>query len=213
MEWDFRAINDLTSLPPAGDLASPAHFSLEMRKEEIELWKSQRIRRRSYATLGQRPFRFEAGGTAPAWDLLKPWTYPECTEADDLGAETDIVYRTSYRAFAGGPFNRPSGTSMPKCLSPAQQQQIALLAPNGRIELWDNDGIVNTASMLWPDDDKTVLVPGDHIDIVGHYKRVEAIPGKGRQYQVYDLLKSTSGFGDDSFGYEIEGRSHGFIRE
>lgn len=53
--------------------------------------------------------------------------------------------------------------------------------------------------MLWPDGERTVLVPGDHVDIVGHYKLLAAIPN-GRRYQAYDLLKSDSGFGLERFG-------------
>jgi triacylglycerol lipase len=62
------------------------------------------------------------------------------------------------------------------------------------IALWENDGIVNTASMMWPDQEETLLVDGDHMDIVGHYKRVAAVKGSGREFQAYDLLKSDSGF-------------------
>ena len=78
---------------------------------------------------------------------------------------------------------------------------------DGHIELWDNDGIVNTASMLWPDGENAVLVLADHIDIVGHYKLVPVAgwttdsesANQGRRYQSYDLLKSTSGFVDETF--------------
>ena len=70
--------------------------------------------------------------------------------------------------------------------------------PNHAIEVWDNDGIVNTASMLWPEGEN-ILVPGDHMDIVGHYKPIEAIGGGGRKFHAYDLLKSDSGFGDEIF--------------
>jgi hypothetical protein len=37
------------------------------------------------------------------------------------------------------------------------------------------------------------------MDIVGHYRLVKAIPGRGRQYQAYDLLKSESEFRPDTF--------------
>jgi hypothetical protein len=52
--------------------------------------------------------------------------------------------------------------------------------------------------MLWPRGEN-VLVPGDHVDIVGQYRPVDAIPGEGRKYQAYDLLKSESGFNDKIF--------------
>jgi len=196
---DFSAINDLSSRPPLGDLASPAHFSSEMRGEEMGLWERRQIRTRSYATLGSRPFGFEAGGTAPLWILWEPWTYPDLTPAADSSPETDITYRTCYRACAGGPFDHRSTTPTLKGLNRSGQHRIDQLTEGQGIELWDNDGIVNTASMLWPDGENTVLVAADHMDIVGHYELVEAIPGSGRRYQAYDLLKSSSGFGRDSF--------------
>jgi hypothetical protein len=52
--------------------------------------------------------------------------------------------------------------------------------------------------MFWPGGD-TVLVEGDHMDIVGHYKLTPMPGGNGRKWQSYDLLGSASGFGDDAF--------------
>jgi hypothetical protein len=37
------------------------------------------------------------------------------------------------------------------------------------------------------------------MDIVGHYKRVAAPVGEGREFEAYDLLKSASGFTDGAF--------------
>ena len=125
-------------------------------------------KRQSYATLGRRPFRFDPGSPAPRWDLSNPWTYPECARDITLAAGTDIAYRIGYRACAGGPFHRqvPAGAPSPAHLN-SQKDRIRLWRNSARIELWDNDGIVNTASMLWPDLRETVLVLGDHMDIVG----------------------------------------------
>ena len=53
--------------------------------------------------------------------------------------------------------------------------------------------------MLLPDSGKTLRVDADHMDIVGHYKRVPAPVGEGRTFEAYDLLKSDSGFDDDAF--------------
>ena len=197
--WDFRAINDLTSLPPAGELVSPAHFPPEMRDEEIALWEKSKVRTRSYATLGSRPFRFDGGRPAPRWNLSEPWTYPELTPATDIGGKTDIAYRVCYRACAGGPFDRGSAGAMLAYLNPPDQRRVEQLTNGRGIELWDNDGVVNTASMLWPDGEKTVMVPADHMDIVGHYQLMEAPPDSGRRYYAYDLLKSASGFGRNNF--------------
>ena len=78
-------------------------------------------------------------------------------------------------------------------------------APPDPLELWDNDGIVNTASMFWPDG-KNVLLRGDHLDIVGHY---QLVPARGasdnhkyppaRKYRSYDALKSKSQFTEERF--------------
>src|SRR5271157_143169 len=190
MASDFRAIDDLTSQPPPGEPASPAHFDDDERAQELEMWDELRIEARSYATTGSRPFRFGPDRPAPPWELAKPWTYPELTKASEQSAGTDFVYRACYRACAGGPFKRPVRSGkVTRRLSGSPQHPI---------ELWDNDGIVNTASMLWPRGEN-VLVSGDHMDIVGQYQPVEASPGAGRNYQVYDLLKSESGFDDKTF--------------
>jgi hypothetical protein len=193
---DFRAIDDLR--PPgaaeSGDpVKSPAHFTDAEREWELAKWKEHGFCTRSYATIGKRPFRFEAGKAAPRWDFLKPWTWPECTESASEGRGSDLVYRYCYRACAGGSFTCPEPAGVPpaKPFGPAHQR---------RIEVWDNDGIVNTASMLWPDGEKTLLVECDHMDIVGHYSRVEAGgDGTGRRYRAYDLLSSASEFDAPAF--------------
>jgi triacylglycerol lipase len=189
MASDFHAIDDLTSQPPNGSPDSPAHFAAE-REEELKLWRRLHIEARSYATLGSWPFRFDPGHAAPSWNLTQPWTYPEFTGDTAPNEGTDIVYRTCYRACAGGPFQRPAHCGKVTRRLPG--------APDRAIELWDNDGIVNTASMLWPTGEN-VLVPADHMDIVGHYEPVEAIGGCGRHYRTYDLLKSNSGFDSEMF--------------
>lgn len=177
MATDFRAIDDLTPIDPAasGASGSPAHFSAAKRVEEVKRWGG--IRTRSYATVSPRPFRFESGKPAPRWDFLKLWTWPAFTEGAPGSAGTDLSYRYCYRACAGGPFEAPESCNVP-------------VAPKGKparaIEPWDNDGIVNTASMLWPNGAGTVLAECDHMDIVGHYGRIRP--------RVYDLLGSASGF-------------------
>jgi hypothetical protein len=186
---DFRAIDDLTSQARSREAESPAHFTKE-REEELKLWRDLRIDVRSYASLGRRPFRFDPGRPAPTWQLTLPFTYPEFEKDVTLSAGTDIVYRTCYRACAGGPFKLPMHSGVVTRRIPG--------CPNHAIEIWDNDGIVNTASMLWPDAEN-VLVPADHMDIVGQYKSIDAIGGGGRKFQAYDLLKSGSGFEDEIF--------------
>ena len=186
---DFSAINDL-SVAAYTDTISPAHFDDKMRKQEIDAWKKHGIVPRSYATLGARPFDFDPDHPAPRWDLVNPLSYPETTCRSRPSVKTDIVYRTCYRACAGGPFRYPSITNLP---TPPK-----LVDDSGRqrtIAVWDNDGIVNTASMLWPNARETVLVDADHMDIVGHFRRVRAVASdSGRRYQAYDLLQSGSEF-------------------
>ena len=189
MASDFRAIDDLTSRPQRPDKAvSPAHFGVHDRKKELQLERG--IEFRSYVTLGRRPFRFNPGRPAPPLELAKPWTYPEVTKDIALSAGTDLAYRTFYRACAGGPFQQP--------LISGKVTRRLSGAPQHSIEVWDNDGIVNTMSMFWPKGEN-VLVPGDHMDIVGQYKLMVAEPGAGRKYRAYDLLKSGSGFSDKIF--------------
>jgi len=191
MATDFSVINDLTAEPHDGDLMSPAHFDATMRKEEKQIWQSAKIRIQSYVTLGKRPFPFDEDAQAPDWNVLNPCTYPELAKDDRMSARTDIVYRTCYRACAGGPFKNPRPTvPVPK--------PLATWKP-GKIAPWDNDGIVNTASMLWPDDRPMFLVECDHMDIVGHYQLLPAPHDSGRQYDAYDLLKSGCGFDDRAF--------------
>jgi hypothetical protein len=192
MTWDFSAIDDLTSERPGDQTRSPAHLSATEREGETARWAATAnhpIPTRSYATIGRCPFRF-AGDEVPAWELLRPETYPPCCGI--TGA--DIVYRTCYRACAGGPFDRTIPVGAPKYLSPSHEQTIASWGHDGGIERWHNDGIVNTASMFWPEPDATLLVPADHMDIVGHHTLVPAIGGCGRSYHAYDLLRSESGF-------------------
>jgi len=151
----------------------------------------------SFATVAGRPFRFPSGARAPVWELTKPWTYPELAKDAKLSAGTDLSYRICYRACAGGPFNWPRHSGRVSCvLGPA---------PPDPLELWDNDGIVNTASMFWPEG-QIVLLMGDHLDIVGHYQLVPAEDAAdshkhqpARRYRSYDALKSTPQFTSERF--------------
>jgi triacylglycerol lipase len=186
---DFRAIDDLTCPPSNGRAVSPAHFDTQQRRRELALWKRRHIEVRTYATLGSRPFRFDSGTRAPIWRLMDPCGYPELAKDAAMSAGTDMFYRTCYRACAGGPFVPPPVPKIDKYLGFSKSPDIAI---------WDNDGIVNTASMFWPAGEN-VLVSGDHMDIVGHYRFGKAPKGSGRMYHSYDLLGSASGFSDGLF--------------
>ncbi|HVP53690.1 MAG TPA: hypothetical protein VMU45_01760 [Candidatus Eisenbacteria bacterium] len=196
---DFSAIEDL-SAEPDGDEQSPAHFSDEIRKREMTNWDDHDIATQSYASIGARPFEFDPQHAAPRWELLHPWSWPEITPATSARTGTDIVYRTCYRACAGGPFEYPDiKMAKPPVLADENGAKHA-------IAIWDNDGVVNTASMLWPNCEDTVLINADHMDIVGHYKRVHSTDANSdREYDAYDLLKSGSGFDSETFAKVWDG--------
>jgi len=199
MVSDFRVIHDLTSAQPDDpDKRSPAHWDEEERKEEFRRWDDPRIDTLSYATVGGRPFSFTPGCPAPVWELTNPCTYLEIAKGLGVSARTDLLYRFCYRACAGGPFQRSAQAG--------QVKSILGPPPPQPIELWDNDGIVNTLSMLWPKVE-TVLVWADHLDVVGHYVLVEALPQQRAQaghepariYQSYDSFKSVPRFTRGTF--------------
>ena len=188
---DFQAIDDLACENGTRDPQSPAHFDAARRKEEIRRWGG--IATRSYATVGARPFKFTAGTAAPEWDLCNPLTSPLCTPRSRPSPKSDPLYCLAYRACAGGPFQYPNGGA------PVAKPFFPAASGPRKIELWDNDGIVNTASMFWPLGD-TRLVECDHMDIVGHYEDVESVyECSKRKYQSYDLLKSGSNFTEAGF--------------
>ncbi|HEX5744722.1 MAG TPA: hypothetical protein VFZ09_00685 [Archangium sp.] len=63
----------------------------------------------------------------------------------------------------------------------------------------DNDGIVNSISMVWPDAKSSFLVEADHADVIGHFRYAEPPPGVAPRYYQYDLLSSGSDFGPKEF--------------
>jgi hypothetical protein len=190
---DFHVIDDLVSRRPPGAPVSPAHFDEKKRAEELTLWNGgryPRIQTLSYVTVSRSPFRFRPGSPAPVWELTKPWTYPEFMKDGKLSDGTDLMYRMCYRACAGGPFKMPPDmTEVRWRIGPASLDTI---------QVWDNDGIVNTASMFWPEG-RNVLVECDHMDIVGHYRPLDGHPKAGRKGRAYDLLKSAPQFQGETF--------------
>jgi hypothetical protein len=102
---------------------------------------------------------------------------------------TDVVYRLAYRACAGGPFRYPPNG--------AREATLFGTSTMRHVEPWDSDGIVNTASMLWPDGEATQVVQADHGDILGHYHLVKAPAVSGRAFCAYDLLRSAAKTPDD----------------
>ncbi len=191
---DFSAIDDLAaSVPESGDKRPPPPSRLDDagRKQELDDWGKHRIRTRSYATVGRRPFPFASGKARPLWNPLWPGAMNELRTAARDHPEMDLAYLLAYSACAGGPFALPGAAPGGAVVAKATP---LVGGPPRDVEVWDNDGIVNTASMLWPDGEATRLVDGDHGDVIGHFRRVKQVPPSPRTYHTYDLLRSGSGF-------------------
>jgi hypothetical protein len=79
-------------------------------------------------------------------------------------------------------------------------QEVRLLhAPEQTLPLEprDNDGLVNSVSMVWPDAESCWAVEADHADVIGHFEYES--PDEGRGLRRYDLLTSHSGFDAEQF--------------
>jgi len=197
---DFTVINDLSAIKESAlqnndgkdidDEVSPAHFSPSRRLQEQLNWQKFGIKTQSYATIAQPPPGFDHNDPIALDDLLKAWTYPQQIW-QALTSSTDIVYRTCYRACASGPFEDPTTKPLPRLLWGSSLPH--------QIRDWENDGVVNTASMLWPNEEETYLLECDHMDIVGHFDRFKSSKDSVRLYDAYDLLNSASGFNQASF--------------
>jgi hypothetical protein len=195
---------------------SPAHFSPKQRDEELELWADPRIDCLSYATVGGRAFTFASGCPAPVFNLINPLDDLKVVQACGQGADTDISYRLCYRACAGGslkeylPKKPGESTGMIGPTLGEITRVVGPRPPERELEVWDNDGIVNTVSMLWPTG-KIALVQADHLDIVGHFrlkpeKTDNAADEPPPVSRSYDILRSTPRFHADTFKtvwYEI----------
>jgi triacylglycerol lipase len=186
---DFFAIDDLACEALESPLPSPARHDEATRAEECEAWKDRGILTRSYATIGRPPY-----DQRPRTEPYRTWELPQLLGAlgPDRSANTDWVYRFAYAATAAGVFAIP----------PDNDKVLDDGTPR-RIETWENDGIVNTGSMLWPNGEATHLVHGDHGDIIGHYGFRPAVKASEtvvqRRGHNYDLLGSDSGFDSRSF--------------
>ncbi len=190
MASDFRVIGDLAVRGPQRRPRSPAQFNPVERARELDLWDRQEIEALSYATVGDPPFCFASGQPAPILHLADACAWREIATGSTMSGGTDVSYRLCYRACAGGPFRIPSAAG--------QIVRDLTTSPPRHLEIWDNDGIINSASMLWPRGDN-VLVSADHLDIVGHYQLTYADPRSGRRYLSYDALRSRPQFTEQMF--------------
>jgi triacylglycerol lipase len=202
---DFGAINDLASYTqPPQYSASPAHHDETARAAERALWKAHDITTMSIATLARRAYRFDPAAAASPFSLLDPASWPNNRNTTGAG-DMDVSYLLAYRACAGGHFTIPPPLAdlcvdinrLDTSMFEGAQLDPDGPAPGTQLAVWDNDGIVNTASMLWPDHENTMLIAADHLDVVGHYAPRLTIPSPdptGRRYASYDALRSHTHF-------------------
>ncbi len=234
MSKDFGAVHDLTTYPHVRrGWKSPAHFTLEERSAELASWPPG-LQTRSYVTMIPKPASNgyaclvrPLGVTSWPLDrvyevfrlLARAWLIPIVPQAAvgartsletlpglglllRLQAQPEALFEFAHAICAQGRFDRPSAVATPPELVP-----LAGGAPvsSAAIDRSANDGIVNTASMLWPhvagsDDHKHFLVHADHADVIGHYAwRRTTRASAARTYTAYDLFQSDSGFGDAQF--------------
>jgi len=185
-EADFLAIDDLACQPtkkPSVYASELARASIAERNEEQRRWKADRIKVRSYATRAPSPF-----ATPPvAQDRLASlsWVLGQLRRHRGDRPGTDAPYRLVYAACASGPFRLVERTA-----THFVSKQKVTVAP------FDNDGIVNTGSMLWPSGEDTLLLDADHGDIIGHFEEgfAEGAQAHLRTRVRYDIFGSRSGF-------------------
>lgn len=134
-----------------------------------------------------------------------------------LHARPALLFEFAQGACAVGAFEKPSTRDL--CTVPELLAKSTTRRMDPRsITAADNDGIVNTLSMLWPHDaqhqaehpaepeaHEAFFVRSDHADVIGHYRRRPEHPepgkaaGSDRLYDAYDIFDSGSGFDDARF--------------
>jgi triacylglycerol lipase len=193
---DFEAIYDLEGvytkytkfaygLPDQYPFYAP-----DVRAKEAQIWDRKGIETLSFATIGRDP-KAPQDLFKTVWNLLRLGKHPRYAREQGPTRENP-VYDFCYLACAiqQHPYCAPAGDATP-----------FLGGPVRHIKASENDAIVNTASMLWPNGDKTWLIDGDHGDIVGHFEPVldSKYAGTGRRYSAYDIFESRSGFNKERF--------------
>lgn len=191
------------------DVNELARLSEDKRELERARWREDGIEVLSFATFGTPAIPEREQHDNDQLHSLRALR----RVLPDLTSQADGPYRLVYTACASGPFARVRARVPPKAPDHAargtlfagtRDQSYAGFSheplPREVIRAWENDGIVNTASMLWPNGEDTLLVQGDHADIIGHYGPSLAPPEKtGRKYGSYDIFSSGSGFDDARF--------------
>jgi triacylglycerol lipase len=222
---DFLAIDDLCCEAPGGgllgrvlwraatlvsstarsndqDVTSLARRSKEERERERKSWRDNEIEVLSFATRGRPPGPdlTDSPHVRSYRGLLKLLGVPGV-------GRTDGPYRLVFHACAAGPFMKVRAKKIERG-EPDYQTGATLFDEHGEgarqpasaIASWHNDGIVNTASMLWPCGIDTLLVAADHADIIGHFEQKRPPHRTApRKYRAYDIFGSDSGFREDVF--------------
>jgi hypothetical protein len=185
-EGDFLAIDDLSCDPttPHTKYSSElARIGEAERTRELARWSADGIEARSYATRAPNPFGrapVRQHKLAPLYQVLRSL---RARKGDAPGR--DAPFRLAYMACATGPFRAVE-----------REATHFFTREKLRIEPWHNDGIVNTASMLWPHADATLLIDADHGDLIGHFEPgfAEGAQAALRTRVRYDIFRSGSGF-------------------
>jgi len=221
---DFLAIDDLCCEQPGGgllgralwraatlvsasaksndeDLTSLARLTPAERAKEQAAWAKNGIEVLSFATRARPP----VAGITDSHRIKSYTNLLKLLGIPGVG-NTDGPFRLVFHACASGPFAKVREKilkSEPDYRASAirfDRQGEGEPVPAGEIASWHNDGIVNTGSMLWPSGAQTLLVDGDHADIIGHFHQLRPPKKNGpRKYRAYDIFGSDSGFDEALF--------------
>jgi triacylglycerol lipase len=178
------------------DVTQLARATKEQRERERAMWKQHGIEVLSFATRAKPPHEPMRDGTATL--TLRAWS---SVLGIPLRGETDFLFRLVFTACSSGPFVRVRQdieSDEPDFKVGARHFPGGEPVRAVDIASWQNDGIVNTASMLWPNGGDTWLVDADHGDIIGHYKQ-RPLASSERKFWTYDIFGSNSGMNDTQF--------------
>lgn len=197
-----RAVGDMAvatlDVARRGDLASRLRFALSaspgMTKMPFFLLQmmlmnelARDLRPQVLGSLSARPLRPSAEGRVSSIATIAP--RPGTDHPDKLFR--DLWHWTHHGS--AGPSSLPSAPAAPlDNLSLRLPSQRALVLPP--VEAGDNDGVATTQRQVLGE--LIGLVVGDHVDVLGRYRRSSLVDGK-----VIDpgLLTSGAEFGDDEF--------------
>ncbi len=190
-EGDFLAIEDLSCDPttPHTRYASElARVGEAARERELARWRADGIETRSYATRAPSPFVRPPARPQKLAPLFRVLRGLRARKGDAQGI--DAPFRLAYTACCSGPFRAVE-----------REATHFFSREKVQVEPWHNDGIVNTASMLWPHGAETLLIDADHGDLIGHFAEGFA---QGSQAELrtrvrYDIFRSGSGFDQAKF--------------